>query len=84
MGSFILCPECQFNLGEVSEFIELAKQGYYKSELKKKLAEINPEKLELCPNVSKPIGFIMDAVGVTNICCRMHILGMTKFDHVYK
>ena len=27
---------------------------------------------------------IMDAIGATNICCRMHILGMTKFDHIYK
>lgn len=84
MGSFILCPECAFNLGEVAEFIDLAKQGYYKSNLKKSLSNINPDKLELCSNISKPIGFIMDAVGVTNICCRMHILGMTKFDHIYK
>jgi hypothetical protein len=84
MGSFILCPECSFNLGEIVEFVDLAKQGYYKSNLKKSISEINPEVLELCPNVSKPIGFIMDAVGATNICCRMHILGVTKFDHIYK
>jgi DNA-directed RNA polymerase subunit N (RpoN/RPB10) len=82
--SFILCPECSFCLGEIFEFIDLAKQGYYKSTMKKTFNDVNPEKLEICPNISKPIGFIMDAVGVTNICCRMHILGVTNFDKVYK
>lgn len=82
--SFILCPECSFCLAEVYEFIDLAKQGYYKSLLKNELNEISPEKLEICPDISKPIGFIMDAVGVTNICCRMHILGVTNFDKIYK
>jgi DNA-directed RNA polymerase subunit N (RpoN/RPB10) len=82
--SFILCPECSFCLGEVYEFIDLAKQGYYKSVLKKTLDEVSPENLELCPNISKPIGFIMDAVGVTNMCCRMHVLGVTNFDKIYK
>ena len=81
---FILCPECSECLGEVYEFINLAKQGYYQTELKKEGKDINPEKLQLCPNISKPIGFIMDAVGITNICCRMHILGVTNFDVIYK
>jgi hypothetical protein len=82
--SFILCPECSFCLGEVYDFINLAKQGYYKSTMQKSFDEIKSEKLEICPNISKPIGFIMDAVGATNICCRMHILGVTNFDKVYK
>lgn len=84
MPGFILCPECSENIGEVCEFIHLAKQGYYQTNMKKIFTEIKPEKLELCPDISKPIGFIMDAVGLTNICCRMHILGMTNFDKVYK
>lgn len=84
MSSFILCPECSSCIGEVIEFINLTKQGYYKTTMKKSFSEIKPEKLELCPNISKPIGFIMDSVGMTNICCRMHILGLTNFDKVYK
>jgi hypothetical protein len=82
--SFILCPECSFCLGEVYEFIDLAKQGYYKSTMKKTLENVRPETLELCPNISKPIGFMMDIMGVTNICCRMHLLGVTNFDKIYK
>ena len=84
MSGFILCPECSCNLGEVTEFVILAKQGYYKSTMKKTFSEFKADKLELCPNVAKPIGFIMDAVGITNMCCRMHMLGITKFDKVYK
>ena len=82
--SFILCPECSCCLGEISEFIDLAKQGYYKSMMKKTLTEIKPETLEICPNISYPIGHILDAVGALNICCRMHILGVTNFNKIYK
>jgi len=82
--SFILCPECSFCLGEIYEFVILAKQGYYKKTLEKTLENTSPETLEICPNISKPIGFILDAVGVTNLCCRMHILGITNFDTIYK
>lgn len=84
MPGFILCPECCENLGEVRDFINLAKQGYYKSTIKKEFDTIKPDKLLICPNISKPIGFILDAVGLTNLCCRMHILGETNFDKIYK
>jgi hypothetical protein len=84
MSSFILCPECNENLGEVSEFINIAKQGYYKTILNEVLKTEKPDKVELCANVTKPIGFIMDAVGITNICCRTHILGTTNFSTIYK
>lgn len=84
MTSFILCPECKMCIGEISEFVQLVKQGYYTSTITKKDAEIKSDKLKICPNVSKPIGFILDAVGCTNICCRMHILGETDFENIYK
>ena len=81
MVCHILCPECGECIGEVYEFIDMVKQGYYSTIKYKK--EIQPEKIELCSDVSKPIGFILDAVGITNICCSMHILGVTYFDKVY-
>ena len=83
MPGFILCPECCENLGEVVDFIHLTKQGYY-STLKKEITPVAPEKLVICPDISKPIGFILDAVGLNNLCCRMHILGITNFDNIYK
>jgi DNA-directed RNA polymerase subunit N (RpoN/RPB10) len=83
MPGFILCPECSENIGEVCDFIQFAKQGYYQT-LKKEFSEVLPEKLVICPDITKPIGFILDAVGLTNLCCRMHILGTTNFDNIYK
>lgn len=83
MPCHILCPSCGNGLSEVYDFIELAKQGYYKS-LGNKIKNVNIDKLELCPNISKPIGFILDAAGLDLICCRMHILGVTNFDKIYK
>ena len=61
----------------------LAKQGYYKS-LGKELNTTSVDQLELCPNIAKPIGFILDAAGLDLICCRMHMLGNTNFDKIYK
>jgi DNA-directed RNA polymerase subunit N (RpoN/RPB10) len=84
MSSFILCPECGENLGEVYEFINVAKQGFYKSDIPNILKKENPEKIEITSNVTKPIGFIMDAVGITNICCRTHVLGVTNFNTIHK
>ena len=80
MPCHILCPSCGNGLSEVYDFIQIAKQGYYKSEYD----NINVNKLEISPNLTKPIGFILDAAGLNLICCRMHILGVTNFDTIYK
>lgn len=83
MSGHILCPSCGNCLAEVYDFVTLAKQGYYKS-LGKEINSTNIDKLELCPNIAKPIGFILDAAGIDLICCRMHMLGNTNFDKIYK
>ena len=84
MPCHVLCPGCGNGLGEVYDFIDIAKQGYYKALENKQLENIKTDKLELCPNIAMPIGFILDAAGLNLICCRMHILGVTNFDKVYK
>jgi DNA-directed RNA polymerase subunit N (RpoN/RPB10) len=83
MSCHILCPSCGNGLSEVYSFINIATQGYYKSQ-ESSLLKINVDKLEICANLTKPIGFILDAAGITLMCCRMHILGITKFDTIYK
>ena len=83
MSCPILCPSCGGGLAEVYDFINLARQGYYKSAAKIPTA-VNPEKLELCPNIALPIGFILDAAGIKLLCCRMHILGVTNFNKITK
>jgi DNA-directed RNA polymerase subunit N (RpoN/RPB10) len=84
MPCHVLCPSCGGGLAEVYDFIDLAKQGYYKSLSTKESDSIKTDKLELCPDVALPIGFILDAAGLNLLCCRMHILGVTNFDKVYK
>jgi DNA-directed RNA polymerase subunit N (RpoN/RPB10) len=83
MPCHILCPSCGNCLSEVFDFVEMAKEGYYKS-LGNKITNINIDKIKLCPNITKPIGFILDAAQLDLICCRMHILGVTNFDKIYK
>jgi DNA-directed RNA polymerase subunit N (RpoN/RPB10) len=82
MSVYILCPSCGNCLGEYYEFINIVKNGYYKSlNIDEK---VNINKIEICPNITKPIGFILDAVGLNLMCCRMHILGATNFEKIYK
>jgi DNA-directed RNA polymerase subunit N (RpoN/RPB10) len=83
MPCHVLCPECGEGLNEVYEFIDLVKQGYYKKLLDESKVKIHPTKLQLTPDITKPIGFILDLVNLTNICCRSHILGVTNFDLAY-
>jgi len=84
MSCFILCPSCGNGLSEVYEFVKLAKQGYYKSLGNKIPENIDFDKMELCPNITQPIGFILDAAGLKLLCCRMHVLSVTNFDRVYR
>ena len=84
MTCHVLCPECGEGLGEVCEFIQVARQGYYKSLGNKIPPKLKSDKLEIAPDITKDIGFILDAAGLKLICCRMHILGMTNFDTIYK
>jgi len=84
MSGHILCPSCGNNIAEVYDFIKLAKEGYYKSLGNELNKNTSVDQLNLCPNISKPIGFILDSAGLDLICCRMHVLGNTNFDKIYK
>ena len=81
MPCHVLCPGCGNDIGEMYEFIKFAKQGYYKSINETKT--VCPTKLDICPDITKPIGFILDAAGIKMLCCRMHIMGVTNFDNIY-
>ncbi len=75
---FILCPECGECIGEVVDFIQLCQKYFYKNILEKENKKnINIDKINLNNEILPPIGFILDAVELYNICCRSHILGIT-------
>lgn len=86
MPCFILCPDCGENLGEVYDFIDLARQGFIKKIIfeSKDFKEFSPDKMILNPDVVPPIKEILDAAELTNDCCRIHILGHTDFYMSYK
>jgi hypothetical protein len=65
--SFVLCPSCGNCLSEVHDFVILAIQGYYKSI---NLKKVSVDHLDICPDIAKPIGFILDAAGLNLLCCR--------------
>jgi DNA-directed RNA polymerase subunit N (RpoN/RPB10) len=73
-----LCYECGEYLGSLFEFINIAKQGFYKEITQKSNVDI--DKIDLNGSVAEPIGFILDAVKLNKICCRKCIIGYVDFN----
>lgn len=72
---YILCPECNFNIGEIYHFITIAKELYMRDVLSNN--ETDPKKIQLKPELAPPIGFLYDALDL-KLCCRMHLTGSTN------
>ena len=81
MSAFILCPDCGENIGEVREFVSLARQGLIKKVISEseEFKAFSPDKMALNSKVIPPIKDILDAAQLTNNCCRSHILGQADF-----
>jgi len=74
MSGFILCPSCANNFGEVMVFVTMARRGLMRKTMN---AEVDPEMVGIAGSGTPAIGHILDAVGITKMCCRMHMLGAT-------
>lgn len=72
---FILCPSCSNNIGEIMQFVIVARRGLIKKSADASDAHISM--LNLQDNSTPSIGHILDAVGLTQerMCCRMHVMG---------
>jgi hypothetical protein len=86
MACYILCPECNKNLGAIYRITSLAIKGFLKRKAEKKSPNVDPSMVEITPGVSEPVGHILEAFGLdrTRECCRVHILGVPNFDLIYK
>lgn len=73
--SHVLCPSCGNCIGAVRGFVMKAREGFFEISLKKQNRKVAPSKMQSCPNILPPIGHILDAAHLTNICCRMHVMG---------
>jgi DNA-directed RNA polymerase subunit N (RpoN/RPB10) len=77
MTTPVLCYECGEYLGSLFEFVNTAKQGYYKEILQK--TTIDVDKADLNGNISASIGFILDAANLKKTCCRKCFIGYVDF-----
>ncbi len=70
MSTFVLCPECGSNLGQWRPFMLEVIRG-----MEQEISDqIHVDKRDLNPDLIKPIGFLLDALGIKRICCRMHAI----------
>jgi DNA-directed RNA polymerase subunit N (RpoN/RPB10) len=83
MSTFILCPSCGEDLGCLSPaFQELQK--YHNEKCLKQNTQIDPSCVELKPEIIKPVGYILDTLGLKKRCCRTHMISYVDFDNIYK
>lgn len=73
------CPECGYHIGAIFRAIDYCKIGYFYSlilknsnakSLKSQMSMIN----EMLGSETQPIGWILNAFGITQECCRSHII----------
>lgn len=83
MVCHILCPECGEDLSDKYYFFEAVKTGYVKDKVKKNDYPINIEKIEFKSNILEPLDFILNALELKNVCCRMHITTVVDFDSIH-
>jgi hypothetical protein len=87
MAYYIRCPECAFCIGHYIDFIEKARIAMYTSVIyneKSTYKDYHPEKIVFDPSITPSLGPLLDALNITNICCRTHIITTAKFDKQYK
>ena len=82
MATPTLCYECGEYLGSVFEFINAAKQGYYKELTDNTYIDV--DKIEISGNVAKSIDFILDAAQINKICCRKMFISYVDFTQYLK
>ena len=86
MSGLILCPECSNNLGEIQLFYDTVYKVFISDAIKKnpKTKEYHPSKIKSTPGLIPPVKFILDAVGLKLMCCRMHVMSVEKNNVVYR
>jgi len=74
------CPECNNLLGDRIRAVDTAVIEFYKSKVN------TPQQLNqmmLHSVNTEPIGWILDAVGLTNECCRGHMANIIDVERAF-
>ncbi len=79
MSNFILCPECKKYLGKYRLFIEAYDMCI--KMMDENISSIDPGNLGISPSaeICKQISDLLDALNITNICCRTHCVTNADF-----
>jgi hypothetical protein len=80
----ILCPECSEDLAEIYPFYNLVKSKYCEILLSDTKNYIDIDKIDIKNDIFIKFEFILEALKIGNMCCRVHILGNTEFDTLYE
>jgi hypothetical protein len=80
----ILCPECSEDLAEIYPLYNMIKIKYCTQLLKDSDNYIDIDKIDLKNDIFVKFEFILEALRINNMCCRIHILGNTEFDSLYE
>lgn len=83
MSCYILCPECGYDLGCVFPAFKTL-QASHNLLCCGTGKNIHPDKIDIKPNAIKDIGYILNALKINNICCRMHVICYVDFDNIHK
>lgn len=79
--SFTLCPSCGKCIGELSTAYKILSLFFRLEQAKKKNA-LCPDKSIIMEGVFEPEEEILDALGLTNACCRMHTFTSREFTDI--
>ncbi len=84
MSTFIRCPHCAMCIGVFYDFFQEARRIYTEELTDTKYKDYDPEKLIFNHSITPPLEDILDAIGIKNRCCRMHLISVERFDKLYK
>ncbi len=83
MVVFILCPECSEDISEIYPFYSLVKNRQCEEIIKNSKVKIDVDKIDFKLDIFSNFEFILEALHINNMCCRLHIIGNTDFDSLY-
>lgn len=79
----VLCYECGEDIAEIYPFWATCKRLLIEDLLNNSKDSIDVDKLNLKSDITDKFGFVLDALKINKMCCRIHILGNTDFDILY-
>lgn len=82
MSGYIRRTACGNCIGIYQKFFNLAKEMSNKENLEPKYKNYLPNTMIIKQDTTKPLGYILDALNIYNVCCRSRIMTVSDFDRL--